>query len=85
MSKLKVEAFLDSSKCSSDLRELLGKIEEEFQEQVEVVLYRDDDRLRDEYNLTAAPALIIEEMIRMMGFCPSKETLLLALRDVGLE
>jgi hypothetical protein len=85
MSKLKVEAFLDSSKCSDDLCELLSKIEEEFQEQVEVMLYRDDDRLREEYNLTAAPALIIEEMIRMIGFCPSKETLLSALRDVGLE
>jgi len=84
MSKLKVEAFLDNSPCSKDLRELLSQIEEDLQEQVEIVLYQDDEsKLKQEHDLTALPALIIEEMIKMMGFCPSKETVLSALREVG--
>ena len=39
----------------------------------------------DEYHLTATPAVVIEEMIKIIGFCPSKETLVRALRESGLE
>jgi len=86
MSKLKIEAFLSGNSCSDNLSKILQEIEGEFEDQVEIIRYREDGGdVFKEYNLTARPALIIEELIRIMGFCPSKESLLAALRETGME
>ena len=39
----------------------------------------------ERYNLTTAPALVIGDLVRIMGVCPSKESLMSALKEVGLE
>jgi predicted DsbA family dithiol-disulfide isomerase len=87
MSKLKIEAFLSTSKDSKDvcLSSLLEEIAQEFGDRVEITAYQGQNELFNEYGLTTTPALVIEEMIKIMGFCPSKETLLSALRESGLE
>ena len=41
--------------------------------------------LFEKYNLTAAPAVVIGELVRIMGVCPSKESLISALQEAGLE
>ena len=87
MSKVKIEAFLSVPTCSGgvSLSRLLREIEEEFGDKVEIVTYQGHNELFEEYNLTAAPAVVIEEMVKIMGVCPSKESLVSALREAGLE
>lgn len=87
MSKVKIEAFLSNSTCSSDvsLSKLLEEIEEEFGDKVEIVIWEGHNELFEEYNLTALPAVVVEEMVKITGFCPSKESLVSALQEVGVE
>ena len=87
MSKVKIEAFFSTSNDSKDvgLSKLLREIAQEFGDKVEIATYKGQNELFNEYCLTATPAVVIEEMIKIMGFCPSKETLIHALRESGLE
>lgn len=87
MSKLRLEAFFSTSNDSNEvcLSRLLEEIRQEFGDKVEIISYKDKNELFDEYHLTATPAVVIEEMIKIMGFCPSKETLVSALKESGLE
>jgi hypothetical protein len=39
----------------------------------------------EEYGLWCTPAVVINEMIRIEGICPSKETLDAALQEAGLQ
>ena len=87
MIKLKIEAFLSTANDSNDecLSRLLEEITQDFGDKVEVVTYKEQNKLFDEYCLTTTPAVVIEEMIKIMGFCPSKETLVSALRESGVD
>lgn len=87
MSKVKIEAFLSIPTCSGgvNLSRLLKEIQEEFGDRVEVITYKGRHELFEKYNLTTAPALVIGELVRIMGVCPSKESLISALKEVGLE
>ncbi len=87
MSDVKIEAFFSDSNDSNDtcLRNLLHEIKQEYGDRIEIVTCQGQKELFDEYCLTANPALVIEEMIKIMGFCPSKETLISSLREAGLE
>jgi len=87
MSKVKVEAFLSVPACSGgvSLSRLLKEIEDEFGDKVEITVYRGRHELYEKYNLTSAPAVVVGELVRIMGVCPSKETLISALREAGLE
>ena len=87
MSKVKVEAFLSVPTCSGgvSLTKLLKEIEQEYGDKVEIVTCKGRNELFENYNLTAAPAVVIGELVRIMGVCPSKESLVSALREAGLE
>ena len=87
MSTVKIEAFYSTSSNSSDvnLSTLIENIKQEFGNKVDIVTYQGQNELFYEYCLTVTPALVIEEMIKIMGFCPSKETIVTALRESGLE
>jgi len=87
MDKVRIEAFLSTTTCSSSssLIELLKQIQEEFGEKIEIITYQGCNEIFDKYNLTALPAVVIEEIVKIVGFCPSKESLISALREVGLE
>ena len=39
----------------------------------------------NEYGLWCTPAIVIDEMIRIEGVCPSRETLDAALQEVGIQ
>ena len=86
MSKVKIEAFFSTSNDSKDvgLSKLLREIAQEFGDKVEVFSYAGQNKLFDEYSLTATPAVVIEEMVKIVGFCPSKETLVSALKEAGM-
>lgn len=87
MSKVKIEAFLSVPTCSGgvSLSRLLKEIEREFGDKVEIVTYEGHNELFEEYGLTSAPAVVVGELVRIMGVCPSKESLVSALREAGLE
>ncbi|MFB0557162.1 MAG: thioredoxin family protein [Dehalococcoidia bacterium] len=87
MSKVKIEAFFSTSNDSNDasLSRLLEEIKMELGNKIEIFAYTGENKLFKEYSLTATPAVVIEEIIKMMGFCPSKETLVSAVKDAGLE
>jgi hypothetical protein len=87
MSKVKLEVFFSTSNDSNDvcLSRLLDEIKEEFDDKVDITNTKGQNELFNEYCLTATPAVVIEEMVKIMGFCPSKETLVSALRESGLE
>ena len=87
MSKVKIETFLSTPTCSGgiSLTKLLREIEAEFGDRVEIITYKGRHELFEQYNLTAAPAVVVGELVRIMGVCPSKESLVTALREAGLE
>ena len=87
MNRVKVEAFLSVPTCSGgvSLSRLLKEIEAEFGEKVEVITCKGRCELFEKYNLTAAPAIVVGELVRIMGVCPSKESLISALKEAGME
>ncbi len=87
MNKVKIEAFLSTPTCSSgiSLTKLLREIETEFGDKVEIITYKGRHELFEKYNLSTAPAMVVGELVRIMGVCPSKESLVAALREAGLE
>jgi hypothetical protein len=87
MGRLKIEAFLSTPPCPNSvaLVGLLNEMVEEYNEKVELITYEGPVEAFDQYHLTATPAVVVEELIKMVGFCPSKESLLSALQEIGLE
>ncbi len=87
MNKVKIEVFLSIPTCSGgiSLSRLLKEIQDEFGDRVEVITYKGRNEVFERYNLTTAPALVIGDLVRIMGVCPSKESLMSALKEVGLE
>jgi hypothetical protein len=87
MDRLKIEAFLSTPPCPNSLAlvKLLNEMEEEYNEKVELITYKGPVEAFNTYHLTATPAVVVEELIKMMGFCPSKESLVAALKELGLE
>ena len=87
MSKVKIEAFLSIPTCSGgvSLTKLLKEIEQEYSDKVEIVTHKGRNELFEKYSLTSAPAVVVGELVRIMGVCPSKESLVSALREAGLE
>ena len=87
MSKVRIEAFLSIPTCSGglSLTKLLEEIQGELGDQVEITTYKAPTELFEKYHLTVAPAVVVGELVKIMGVCPSKESLLSALREAGLE
>jgi len=87
MNKVKIEAFLSIPTCSGgvNLTKLLDEIEKEYGNKVEIARYKGRNELFEKYNLTTAPALVVGGLVRIMGLCPSKESLISALKECGLE
>ena len=86
MSKIKIEAFLSNTQTADDvsLTQLLKKLSAELTEKLQIMFYSKDDDHFNGYNLTGTPALVIGEIIKIAGFCPSEESIISALKDLGL-
>jgi hypothetical protein len=88
MSKVRIEAFVSIPPCSGGVavKRLLKEIEGEFGDQVEVVFHTGPgDPEWDEYAINNAPALVVGDLVKFVGLAPSKDSLVGALREAGME
>ncbi len=88
MSKIRIEAFVSIPPCSGGVavKRLLKEIDAEFGEQIEVVFHTGPgDPEWDEYAINNAPALVVGDLVKFVGLAPSKESLVGALREAGLQ
>jgi len=83
---IKIEVFASEPPCSGGrlLLRLIEKVKEEYGDKVEVEIYRGVCPKLEEYGIKASPAVIIDRDIRIIGVCPSEETLKEALREAGV-
>lgn len=84
--KVKVEVFLSIPPCSGgiSLRRLLDEVSQEFGERLDFVVHEGPNPRVSELGITSLPALVIGDLVRIEGLCPSKETFVAALRECGL-
>jgi len=88
MSKVKVEAFVSIPPCSGGVavKRLLKEIEADYGDQVEIVYHTGPgDPEWEEYAINNAPAMVIGDLVKFVGLAPSKESMIGALREAGLE
>ena len=88
MSRIRVEAFVSIPPCSGGVavKRLLKEIEAEYSDQVEMVYHTGPgDPEWGEYAINNAPALVIGDLVKFVGLAPSKESMVGALREAGLE
>ncbi|MCS7097819.1 MAG: thioredoxin family protein [Candidatus Methanomethyliaceae archaeon] len=83
---IKVEVFVSEPPCSGgrNLLKLIEKIKEEYKDRIEIEIYRGINPKLNEYGIEMGPAIVIDKDIRIIGVCPSEETLREALREAGL-
>ena len=85
---MRIEAFVSIPPCSGGvaLKRLLKEIEAEYGDQVEVVFHTGPgDPEREEYVIANAPALVVGDLVKFVGLAPSKDSLVGALREAGME
>jgi hypothetical protein len=88
MSQVRIEAFVSVPPCSGGVavKRLLKQIEVEFGERVEIVYHTGPgDTEWETYAINNAPALVIGDLVKFVGLAPSKESLVGALREAGME
>jgi len=88
MSKVRIEAFVSIPPCSGGVavKRLLKEVEAEFGDQVEIVFHTGPgDEEWSEYAIDNAPAMVIGDLVKFVGLAPSKQSLIGALREAGLE
>jgi hypothetical protein len=88
MSAIRIEAFVSIPPCSGGVavKRLLKEIEADFNDQVEIVYHTGSgDPAWDEYAITNAPGLVVGDLVKFVGLAPSKESLVGALREAGLQ
>ena len=88
MSKVRVEAFVSIPPCSGGVavKRLLKEIESEYGDRVEIVYHTGPgDPAWETYAINNAPALVIGDLVKIVGLAPSKESLVGALLEAGLE
>jgi len=88
MSKVRIEAFVSIPPCSGGVavKRLLKEIEAEYGDQVEIVYHTGPgDPEWEEYAITNAPAMVIGDLVKFVGLAPSKDSLVGALREAGME
>lgn len=83
---LKVEVFTSQPPCSGGrlLLKLMEKIREEYEDQIELQVYKGPCDQLKKYKIDVSPAIVIDKDIRIIGVCPSKQTLEDALREAGV-
>jgi predicted DsbA family dithiol-disulfide isomerase len=83
-----MEVFSGDPPCPGCMAvlELADEFAAEYQGRVEVTKLTGEAALPkfEEYHLTCVPAVVINEKIKIEGICPSRTTVLNALREGGL-
>jgi acyl-ACP thioesterase len=68
------------------IKRLLKEIEVKYGDQVEVVYHTGPgDQEWEEYAINNAPAMVVGDLVKFVGLAPSKESLVGALREAGME
>jgi hypothetical protein len=84
-----MEVFSGDPPCQScaELLKLADEYTAKYKGELEVIKYVGKDAMTRfaECNLGCTPAVVIDEMIKIEGVCPSRETLDAALREAGLD
>lgn len=84
---VRLETFTAEPPCAGCVRllELADEIEKKYKEEVEVIKHIGPCKEFEKYELTVVPAVVLNEgRIKIMGVCPSKQTLKDALREAGV-
>jgi hypothetical protein len=85
---VKMEVFSGDPPCTgcTAVLALADEYAKRYQGKLEVTKYIGKGAMAkfEEYGLWCTPAVVINEMIRIEGVCPSKETLEAALQEAGL-
>ena len=88
MSRVRIEAFVSIPPCSGGVavKRLLKEIEAEYGSQVEIVFHTGPgDPEWEEYAIGNAPAMVVGDLVKFVGLAPSKDSLVGALREAGME
>ena len=88
MSKIRIEAFVSIPPCSGGVavKRLLKEIEAQYGDQIEIAYHTGPgDEEWEKYAIGNAPALVVGDLVKFVGLAPSKESLVGALREAGLE
>jgi hypothetical protein len=88
MSKIKIEAFVSIPPCSGGVavKRLLAEIEADYGDKVEIVYHTGrGDPAWEDYAITNAPGLVVGDLVKFVGLAPTKEALVGALREAGLN
>jgi hypothetical protein len=86
MAAIAVEVFLSVPACSGGVavRRLIDEVAKEYPGRLDVVYHQGRDERYEELKLSSAPAIIVGDLVRFIGLCPTKEGLIGALREAGL-
>jgi hypothetical protein len=84
---IRVEVFLSVPACSGGVavKRLLEDVAQTYGDQMDVVYHHGRDAAYEDLKLSSAPAIIVGDLVRFIGLCPTKEGLIGALREAGLE
>ena len=86
---VRMEVFSGEPPCSAcaALLSLADEYTAKYPGELEVIKHIGQAAMTkfNEYGLWCTPAIVIEEMIRIEGVCPSRETLDTALKEAGLQ
>ena len=88
MSQVRIEAFVSVPPCSGgvSVKRLLKEVEAEYGDQVEIIFHTGPgDAEWEQYAINNAPALVVGDLVKFVGLAPSKESLVGALREAGMD
>jgi hypothetical protein len=87
MAPIAVEVFLSVPACSGGVavRRLIDEVVQEYPGQIDAVYHQGRDERYESLKLSSAPAIIVGDLVRFIGLCPTKEGLIGALREAGLQ
>lgn len=63
---------------------LMDQIKEEYGNKIEVKVFKGITDESKCYGLKVSPAIVIDKDVRIIGVCPSKQTLKNAIREAGV-
>ncbi|HPC27424.1 MAG TPA: hypothetical protein P5168_00615 [Candidatus Methanomethylicus sp.] len=83
---LKIEVFTSLPSCSGGrmVLRLMDQIKKEYGDKVEIEVFKGPTDKAKEYCLKVSPAIIIDKDVRIIGVCPSKQTMKNAIREAGV-
>jgi hypothetical protein len=86
---IKIEAFIGQPPCPGclELEDLCREMGARLGERLELRIHKgaEGQERMAELGLKVVPAVVVENLIRIEGICPSRETLWKALREFGLK